>query len=107
MPPILCMRPRPSFPGGRSARGRRVFRSLALGLLTLICTAALVAPADAAANRLTARDGHTASTGSVGTLTNGTARAAFKIPGKRAATVTVGLEVRRHANGDRYRVRAP
>jgi hypothetical protein len=106
MPPSLSRHLRLFVPNGRSARWRRVIRSLALGLLSLICAAALVAPADAAAKRLTARDGHTTSTGSLGTLTNGTARAAFKIPGKRAATVTVGLELRRHADGDRYRVRA-
>lgn len=90
----------------RSGPGSRSIRALAVGLLVMACFSTLIPQAEAAASRLTTFDGHTATTPSVGTLENGSARAAFTLPGKRAATVTVGLELRRQADDDRYRVRA-
>ena len=91
-------------PGSRA--GHRLVRALGCAMLALFCATAVAPPAEAAGRRLTAKDGQTVSSGSLGSLTNGTARAAFRVPTKRASTVTVGLELRRHADGDRYRVRA-
>ncbi|GAA3608860.1 hypothetical protein [Microlunatus ginsengisoli] len=89
----------------RGAAALRALRTILVALVALATAVVLVAPADAATRRLTARDGHT-STRAIGTIGNGTARAAFVVPGKRASTVTLGLELRRKGDGDRYRVRA-
>lgn len=95
---------------GRPRRHRLVRRLVAVAgcaALALSCIAALAPPtADGASvRRLVAPDGVTVSGPSLGLVDGGTVRAAFTIPKKRAGTIAVGVDLRRQADGDRYRVR--
>jgi hypothetical protein len=96
--------PNPPHPVWTARRSLRLL--LISGLLALCCAATLLAPAEAASRRLVVTDGRTVSTKAVGTIATGTVRAAFRVPRKRAATLTIGLDLRRQRDGDRYRVRA-
>lgn len=87
---------------------RRALAVAGCAVLTLACIATLGTPsaAGAAARKMIARDGQTVSGPSLGQLDGGNVRAAFSVPKKRAGTIAVGLDLRRQADGDRYRVRA-
>ncbi|HET9648572.1 MAG TPA: hypothetical protein VFP34_10120 [Microlunatus sp.] len=93
-------------PTGPALPFSRTLAVLLSGLLTLALSFVALPQADAATGRLTAGDGHTVATGSIGSLSDGSVRAAFDVPGRRAATVTLGLELRRQADGSTYRLRA-
>lgn len=86
---------------------RRLLALAGCAALTLSCVAGLATPpaSAAAAKQLVVRDGRTTSGPSLGQMDGGTVRAAFSVPKKRSGTVAVGLDLRRQADGDRYRVR--
>jgi hypothetical protein len=98
--------------GSRQIRAGRIRHQTIRGFLVAIMTMAFAAvvpavPAEAASSgSLTARDDQTVRTRSIATMADGSVTAAFTVPRKRPATLSLGFDLRLKSNGDRYRIRA-